>query len=208
MRCGDDEGDALSRACGALNGRLRECGVVTRGRLPCEERLWFTPERGQPDEVACQYSCYANTDCSVAQYGVCSESTAITDADRAALSECFSLCARQHGFQCATADDASGAVSASALCDGQNDCTNQSDEADCSSFPCGDGQVVTQGSRCDGVFDCSNKMDEVYCGAFACGEGLVLPLQATCDGVPDCLDGSDERGCGEGFYLDCTPLTP
>jgi hypothetical protein len=205
LRCSDDEDDALTRACRALDDHLRQCDILERGRLPCDEKLWFAPVRGERDEIGCQYECYASAACNVTQTGVCfGYSATATEADLAALSQCFLLCARQHGLECPT-PNASGAVPAFALCDGQNDCSNGADEADCLSFPCGDGQMVASAALCDGTFDCSNKSDEYPCDFFTCGKGVSLPFEETCDGFPDCPDGSDEKDCNDqgAFFVNC-----
>ncbi|XP_028641750.1 low-density lipoprotein receptor-related protein 8 isoform X2 [Grammomys surdaster] len=59
-------------------------------------------------------------------------------------------------------------------CDGDRDCKDKSDEADCSPGPCGENE-------------------------FQCGDGTCVLAIKRCDLQRDCLDGSDEAGCLQGL---------
>ncbi|XP_034358401.1 low-density lipoprotein receptor-related protein 8 isoform X8 [Arvicanthis niloticus] len=60
-------------------------------------------------------------------------------------------------------------------CDGDRDCKDKSDEADCSALgPCGENE-------------------------FQCGDGTCVLAIKRCNQERDCLDGSDEAGCLQGL---------
>ncbi|XP_067678466.1 uncharacterized protein [Haliotis asinina] len=100
-------------------------------------------------------------------------------------------------------------------CDGDKDCEDGSDEADCESSPtcaantftCLDGRCVHKTWWCDGDMDCPDYSDETNC-TDACDGGEIMCLDGRdcvarslqCDGTYDCQDGSDERNC-TGEYL-------
>lgn len=66
-------------------------------------------------------------------------------------------------------------------CDGDEDCSDKSDEAGCVN-------VTSRQSTC------SAKM-------FHCADGHCIQGHWRCDGEDDCPDGSDEQGCRK--YKDC-----
>jgi len=88
-------------------------------------------------------------------------------------------------------------------CDGQPDCSDGSDEADCDTMPvptlmCMDGTGTTypESARCDTVPDWLDQSDERGCPDFTCDSGAnVIPHIWRCDLQADCNDGSDEVGC-------------
>jgi len=106
-------------------------------------------------------------------------------------------------------------------CDGGDpDCSDGSDEADCST--CDEGFVhcdsadicLPQPYVCDGWEDCPGAEDEADCstpapgmcneGEFECNDGQCVLNMFKCDAWDDCLDGyEDEENCEEcnhGFH--------
>uniref|UniRef100_A0A8C4JSB4 Very low density lipoprotein receptor n=1 Tax=Dromaius novaehollandiae TaxID=8790 RepID=A0A8C4JSB4_DRONO len=96
-------------------------------------------------------------------------------------------------------------------CDGDEDCSDGSDETTCvkktcaeSDFVCNSGQCVPNRWQCDGDPDCEDGSDEsaelcrnVTCNPveFTCSSGQCISKSFVCNGQDDCSDGSDELEC-------------
>lgn len=111
-------------------------------------------------------------------------------------------------------------VAPSFVCDGDDDCGDNSDEEKCTSVPastcspqefrCNNSECIPALWSCDGDPDCRDKSDELVercnsrntpqkpgCPAreFQCGSGECIHLTWKCDGDADCKDKSDEADC-------------
>ncbi|CAH1393480.1 unnamed protein product [Nezara viridula] len=102
------------------------------------------------------------------------------------------------------------------VCDSEDDCGDNSDEADCNvpttckanEFQCDNGRCIPSMWHCDREKDCHDGSDEnpEVCEAKVCdpeeftcrgSPGECVPLTWMCDDNPDCKDGSDEKACNE-----------
>ncbi|XP_041082097.1 very low-density lipoprotein receptor isoform X3 [Polyodon spathula] len=98
-------------------------------------------------------------------------------------------------------------------CDGDEDCSDGSDESSCVrktcaevDFVCNNGQCVPKRWHCDGEPDCEDGSDESLdichmrtcrVNEFSCGVGSTqcIPEFWKCDGEKDCDNGDDELNC-------------
>ncbi|XP_019386174.1 PREDICTED: low-density lipoprotein receptor-related protein 8, partial [Crocodylus porosus] len=98
-------------------------------------------------------------------------------------------------------------------CDEDDDCSDNSDEADCpkktcaeSDFTCNNGHCIPDRWKCDGEEECPDGSDESeaactkqVCPAekISCGDlsNKCIPSSWRCDGEKDCVSGVDEAGC-------------
>ncbi|EZA49376.1 Sortilin-related receptor [Ooceraea biroi] len=94
-------------------------------------------------------------------------------------------------------------------CDGDNDCGDSSDEANCNRATCSPNNFECDGNKCIPKYwvcdldrDCKDGKDEMNCTytnctetQFKCDNGRCISHRWRCDGEDDCRDGSDERNC-------------
>src|SRR5688500_14799719 len=129
--CGDDESlEAADSAafphltqeyepnCAGYTGKLRDCGILSEGEVACSEPTTPTAE--------CRYSCVTVASCAILSELTCGRSAA------APLQECLAECEE---FKCTSG----GAIVPAWVCDGEGDCADGSDEAEC--FTCGSSEV-------------------------------------------------------------------
>jgi hypothetical protein len=110
------------------------------------------------------------------------------------------------GFQCPSGR----CIRSDWVCDRDNDCGDESDEANCHVDECPEGwfmcadqkYCVNEGAMCDGYWRCRDGSDESFelCGAcpsrFDCGDNSTcVATTDQCNGVRDCPGGQDEEDC-------------
>ena len=101
------------------------------------------------------------------------------------------------------------------VCDERYDCSDGSDEKNCSEFKsttctknffqCADGSsCIPLSWKCDYDVDCRDKSDEINCtnsicptDLFSCGEerNRCIDKSWVCNGNRDCMSGLDEVNC-------------
>jgi hypothetical protein len=184
--CGSDDGGKGASYCSTLEGRQRQCGVLSStGRTNCVNY----DDAAEPCETAClkQASCVDVIGQS------CGQSTL-------ALSTCFARCVGLEPVTCKDGSELPGY----ARCDGQPQCLSDadgnpddSDEAGCDStgYQCRTvDERVPFTAYCDGAPDCSDGSDETPdCKVvMTCSDGTQVLAAMLCDGTVQCTEGEDE----------------
>ncbi|XP_072022324.1 uncharacterized protein [Amphiura filiformis] len=114
-------------------------------------------------------------------------------------------------FHCSNGDY----IAAEEICNGFNDCGDNSDEKNCQQYgPCegfrcanGAEECIPPSWLCDGNYDCDDGSDEQNCPypsgyahfpcVFQCHHNYAdcISQEMVCDGLDQCGDGSDEEDC-------------
>ncbi|XP_055683188.1 low-density lipoprotein receptor-related protein 2 [Lutzomyia longipalpis] len=166
------------------------CAINNGG---CEKLCFAVPKNdstGLQVKCACPYGERINTD----------DRTCIADPN---AEPPVQACPNSWDFTC----NNQRCIPKSWLCDGDDDCLDNSDEEqNCTKptcgtneFQCKSGRCIPLNFRCDQENDCGDHSDEADCGnvtcaasQFACENGRCIPSIWKCDSENDCGDGSDE----------------
>lgn len=180
--------------------------IASEKQIQCPG-LWFaTPTNG---------ICLCGDGFSMNAIGTsCIKSTAPSKAG-----EILRITCANSDFSCASNDQC---VDPKFVCDGQNDCSDGSDERELPEGPCPircdfkcDGsRCIEKHQLCDGSIDCIDESDENvdlcynatdsddyalsaddYCDEFLCDNGNCVPYEQRCDSVDNCGDYTDESNC-------------
>jgi hypothetical protein len=175
-------GGGGSSDCQTISFNLQNCGLI-----PKNAAFACTEPSSEADK--CADACLLQMNCTQFRALLCSSSMPT------AVSACLDSCQTSTStgtFACATGGES---YPISYKCDGDDDCSDASDEAGCPTFTCRSGTTIPERYRCDGDDDCSDGSDEAGCPTFMCRNGSTVPAHSRCDDSVDCSDGSDELGC-------------
>lgn len=173
----------------ALYERLVGCGLFERGArgIATASSYYYAPD-------ACYVQCLAEASCDDLHHLYCR-------SDLALGLRCDDRCAHH----CANG----ALVALDAVCNGNDDCGDMSDERGCRTITC-DGTMFPPSIVCDGYPHCSDASDERGCANTCTGGGggiVVVQPWMRCDGYTSCGDGSDENDCATYACADGRVLT-
>jgi len=179
--CTDEGGTSTDELTGNAAAKLRRCELLGDGDLGPQAVIF-----GPSVDLDCLAGCFDTLSCAALEAFYCAPPSV-------EASECFEDCTVR--FTCANGAE----VLATDRCDGNADCADGSDEAECTGdneFVCADGLRIPLAFRCDGdEGDCIDGTDELDCPTFTCADGSTVTDRNRCDGTSNCADGSDEQGC-------------
>ena len=152
ISCDDDDNDGyVSEGCVAAANNMQSCDLYTDGTVNCAMD-YETPKD------SCYAFCVAEASCDDLEAFYCSfgESNELTDS----FGGCDTL---SESYACGDGTEIEGYY----VCDGEEDCDNGADEANCARFECTEFGSVPQSWVCDGEQDCDDGSDEAGCGEIA-----------------------------------------
>jgi len=166
---------------------LRVCGMVSEDGAISEGP--FAPGKNGEFET-CITDCYEAANCTDLVEFICDTAGSVQDC-------------RLNCFTSIYVCDSGQPFPAAGWCNGQNDCADGSDEANCPQYTCDDGSTIIYRWQCDMQTDCPDGSDEQNCAFHTCGDGAQFSDWRKCDLFPDCADESDEIGCADFIPPTC-----
>jgi len=204
LACNSSGVDRMIDSYADVVGHMQDCGLMSEGRIA--DDVLRLEARDMNDMIldfnVCYFDCVATISCDTMATGVCSDDDSESTAYDRAMGACYADCIPL--FTCGDGDT----VTYDLVCNGDSNCDDGSDEADCPTvstdkFDCADGGQVSVTYRCDGSLDCNDGSDEEECPEFRCATGEVISASIKCDTRADCPDMSDETDCGYDPEFKC-----